>query len=497
VNKVRGKTILWMSLIAMLFSVMMANVGFSAPPTPLPEIYMEPVGRVPGPGGLGQPDDIIPVSVYISNAVNLWSAQFTIKYAPFYAVLVPQDFTAGPFLTEGVEGDDWKMEVVTSGLEGSVTFVILRMAEWWEPHIPVSGSGLLATFNFLVKEGGESPIELVDSILLELIENPYPPPTYLYDGAEIEHTRAGEAYYYGTTGRLLRVNLPDGRKITAGDTFDICAKVKNEGNIPIYLQVVFEIHRFDDGRNIEIRAGQTYGGGGLGEPLPFEYFYVDGYRENPLIGGHEWYNEGDSMVGEPDGNYMYANSAYAWSMFYSFEDVTLAGREIQNVDLQGYTSQPDGSQDWDFDPYVFPWGAWCDSMGGTVGWSWTGGRYYSGGPYDMPEYYINGAIHTEEAFNSAEVFIENYCPSGPEQRIDAMRWKVEYASITPVVYEIYTVMPGVEVELPCITWPSTLEQVGSYELTATIEYSALEDPTFRHYNSMGSTQKTLSFWIVP
>jgi len=495
---VRGKNILWLTLIAMLLSVMMANVGFSAPAAPLPEVYMEPTGRIPGPGELGHPNEIIPIGIYISNVENLWACQFTIAYQPFISVLSPQNYAAGPFLSEGTQDIDWMMNVVTSGLDGTITFIIIRLPQGgWPPppRIGVSGSGLLATFEFLIVEAGESPIELVDSILLETYESA----PNVWELREIEHTLSEEgAYYYGTVGKLIRVNLPDyGHKIKAGQLFHICAKVQNRGDITLYVKVRFEIHRFDDGRNIEIYTGQTYGGGGLGEPLPFEYFYVDGYRENPMIGGHEWYNEGDSMIGEPDGNYMYADTAYAWSMFYSFEDVTLAGRVIQNVDLYGYTAQPQGSTSWDFDPYVFPWGAWCDSMGGSPTWSWTGGRYYSGGPYDMPEYYIGAAIHTEEAFNSAEVMIENYCPSGPEQMIDAMRWKVEYASITPVEVPVYPVLPGEEVELPCVVWPSTEEQIGEYELTATIEYSGIEEVAFRKYNSMPWPQKTLSFEILP
>jgi len=483
VIRVRGKNILLLSLIAMLLSVMMANVGFSVPPTPVPEISMDPTGRIPGPGALGQPGDIYPFAIYISDVVDLWACQFTIKYAPFVAVLSAQDFVAGPFLSEGVEDLDWAMNVVTNAFEGTITFIIMRLPQMVfppPPRVGVSGSGLLATFNFLVVEAGESPFEFGDSILLDSNVN------------EMEHTHGPGGYYYGTTGRLIMVNLPDGRKVKAGDVFRISGKVKNEGEIPLYIQVRYEIHRFDDGRNIEMRAGQTYGGGGLGEPLPFVYLYVDGWSE---LG--EWNNEGNSMVGEPDGNYMWADSAYAFSGLYTFEDLTLAGREVQNVDFFGYTSQPDGSTAWDFDPYVFPWGAWCDSMGGTPGWAWTGGRYYSGGPYDMPEYYLGSTIHQEESINMAEVGIENYCPSGPKQLIDAMRMKVEFASITPVVYEIYTVMPGVELELGDITWPSTEEQIGTYELTATIEYSGIEIPVFRHYNSMGSTQKTLSFEIVP
>jgi hypothetical protein len=505
----RGKSILHLSLIAALLTVMMANVGFSAKPPAPPELYMTPTGRLPGPGELGIPGDIIPVEIYISNVENLWACQFTIAYQPFLSVLSPQTFAAGPFLSEGMQDIDWMMNVVTNGLEGTVTFIIMRLpqVDWPPPpRIGESGSGMLASFEFLVVEGGESPIGLVDSILLETYETE----PNVWELREIEHTLSEEgAYYYGTTVRLIRVNLPYGRKVHAGDLFTIDAKVKNEGTIPIWVKVRYEIHRFDDGRNIEIYSGQTYGGGGLGEPLPFEYFYADQYLGGGTWGIEDgtWTNPG-ALVGEPDSVYSECTTAYGTTGWYAFEDVTLAGRVIQNIDLFGYTAQPDGSTSWDFDPYVYAfdtplddsgnvvYGAWADSMGGTPTWAWTGGRYYSGGPYDMPEYYGTYG-HTEAGFNSLQVFIENYCPSGPRQQIDAMRWKVEYASITPVQVPVYMVMPGEELELGDIIWPSTEEQVGTYELTATIEYSAIEEIAFRKYNSMASPQKTLSFWIVP
>jgi hypothetical protein len=357
----------------------------------------------------------------------------------------------------------------------------------------------------LVVEAGESKIELTEGILLE---------TYLEDSQwklrEIEHTLGEGAFYYGSTARLVRVNLPDyGRKTKAGQVFTIAAKVQNKGTIPLYIKVRFEIHRFDDGRNIEIHSGQNYGGGGLGEPLPFEYFYADQYLggQSWMIEDGSWTNPG-ALVGEPDNVYSECTTAYGTTGWYAFEDVTLAGRVIQNIDLYGYTAQPDGSTSWDFDPYVYCFdtplddsgdvlaAGWTDSLGGTPTWAWTGGRYYQGGPYDMPEYYST-FWHSEAGFNSMQVFVENYCPSGPRQQIDAMRWKVEYASITPVEIPVCMVMPGEYFEMPPVVWPSTDEQIGSYELTATIEYSGIEEVAFRKYNSMASTQKTLSFWIVP
>ncbi len=472
----------------MLLTFMMANVGFSAPPPPVPTIFQDPSGRIPGVPALGHPGEIYSMSINVADVTNVWAVQFTVKYIPFVAVLSAQDFAEGSFLSEGGTYPTM-FNVVTDALAGKASFIIMRLPQPGQPRVGVSGSGVLGTLNFLVKEAGEGTIELIDTILLDTNVN------------EIPHAVGPGAFYAGTTGYLVRVNLPDGRNPRVGDVFTIAPKVRNEGDIGLYVMVRLDIHRLDDGRNIEIRSGQTYGGGGLGEPLPFEYFYVDGYYEAIETGG--WSNVGASLIGEPDGNYASSTSACHLTSMYTFEDVALAGREIQNIDLQGYTSQPDGASN-DFDPYVFAGGVhawtWADSMGGSVPWAWTGGRYYQGSAFDMPEYYDESTgfyLHTEEGFNNIEVLLHNYGASGPRMLIDAMRWRVEFASITPVQIPFYYVPPGEEMELPPITWPVVEDHIGSYELTATIEYSGIDIVTYRHYNSMGSPQKTLFFTIKP
>jgi hypothetical protein len=480
---VRGKNILWLSLIAMLLSVMMVNVG-TAPEAV--KLYIDPTRLPEQAGTMGHIGDVYEVAVKIENVENLWSVGFTIKYAPYVRTLVVSEPLEGPFLKEGWAPGTYFKAVVNS-FEGELNVVIARLGMPGVPAEGAFGDGVLMTLKFNVIEAGDSPIDIIDSTLVNIELTP------------INHKVWG-SYYHGCTANLIRANMPDGRRPKVGDVINFNTKAVNKGDVPIYVRARYYFIRKEDGRAIEIYAGQNYGGGGLGEPLPYEYFYVDGYRENPLIGGHEWYNEGDSMVGEPDDDYMYANSAYAWSMFYSFEDVTLAGREIANVDLYGYTSQPDGSTDWDFDPYVFPWGAWCDSMGGTPDWAWTGGRYYKGSAYDMPEYYIGAAMHTEEGFNSAEVMIENYCPSGPEQRIDAMRWKVEFSPITPVEPPVFLLGPygseTQEIELDPVTWPVTEDHIGTYDVQVTIEYSELYPNLGFTWKNMGEKVATFSFEIT-
>jgi hypothetical protein len=77
-------------------------------------------------------------------------------------------------------------------------------------------------------------------------------------------------------------------------------------------------------------------------------------------------------------------------------------------------------------------------------------------------------------------------------QIDSIRLKVEFAAITPVVYDVFEILPGEELELDNVVWLSGLDHVGSYDLTASIEYTS---ENF-HWNSWGSMQKTSFFTIV-
>ena len=447
--RVRGKNTIWLALIALLLTSLMVSVGSGVTPV---KISITPA-TIPKPPAFGHIGDSFEMAVEVENVNDLWSIGVTVKYAPYGRPIVAGMIMEGDFLAQGGYNTNFAYKIDV--FKGELKMAVTRLLTYGLPVEGASGDGVIATFVFTVAEAGFSDIEIVEVDMRD--SN--------FDVISPFNTFGSD--YYGCYANLINVAMPDGRNPHVGDAITFTSAAKNFGDLPIMVRTRFDLERLEDGRRIKIYSGQNYAGGGLGEPLPFEYLYVDGWSE---LGG--WYNEGASMVGEPDGNYMWADSAYAFSGLYSFEDITLAGREVANVDFFGYTSQPDGSTGWDFDPYVFPWGAWCDSMGGSADWAWTGGRYYAGGPYDMPEYYIGGAIHTEEGINGAEVGIENYCPSGPKQLIDAMRMKIEFSPITPVVIPIYTVEPGEGLELgPFTIGTATEDMIGTYVATATLEYT--------------------------
>ncbi len=478
----RGKNILWLCLIPMLLSVLVTNVGMSAAPPPVAEISITPT-KIPDPGLLGHPGELYAMTVSISDVVDLWAIQFTVDFPPFVGVLWAQDFVEGPFVGAG-----WTygtaFYVTTDSLAGKSTVIIMRMPGPG-PRTGASGSGVLATFNFKVVESGEGSYGVSDPILLDSNVDPIP------------CTLGDTGFYEGTTGSLIRMNLPDGRKVKVGQSFPISAKVRNDGDVPLMVRVVLDIRRMEDARAIELWSGQTYYGGYIGAPPPTTYLYADGYYA-AIEGG--WTNPGASLIGEPDGNVASSTTASALTGFYTFEDITLpwSGYSVMsNVDFDGYTRQSNTAND--FDPYAWTYDefgneivswAWCDSMGGSTSWAWTGQRYYYGA-YDFPEYY--GFPRTETAVNNAELLLHNYGASGILMEIDALRMRIEFATIVPVEAPTYMVGPGEELELDNVVWVSTEDHIGSYELTATIQYTS----EGFHWNSMGSMQKTLSFWIVP
>jgi hypothetical protein len=465
---VRGKKILLLSLIAMFLSVMIVgnNPALAVPRT---HIYIAPA-LIPGPGETGNVGDEFLMACKIDNAADVAAVQVTIGYAPYVSVLTASEFTEGDFMSN--DGNPTLFFYTVDAFQGTFTVVIVRSGGIGNPG--ANGEGTLFTWKFKVIEAGSCAIPIVSSILLNS------------NGSPIGHYNTG-AFYNGNTASLIRVNLPDGRKVKAGDTFTICPKVRNDGDDPLIVRVRLDISRLEDGRQIQIRSGQTYTGGGLGEPLPYTYLYVDEFNE----WYYEWNNDPTNLFGIPDGSYIEGDAHAEWASLYSFEAIALGGKEIAEITLEGYTQYPNGATEAvDIDVYDVTAGfAWWGSLYGTPSWDWHGVRWTSDSVLATCPYLAN-----ETNLNNVQVLVYNYHGDAPDViRLDSMRLKVEFAAITPVIPEEYEILPGEELELDCITWLSDVDHVGSYELTATIEYT--EDGF--SWNSWESQQKTLNFWIVP
>lgn len=432
-------------------------------------MYIDP-SRTPASEQIGYPGDEYTLSVNLDCAVNVWAVQFTIEVAPYVSVLSVSGFTEGDFLSEG-GSHSTLFDYTTNAFAGRSTVTVMRRGD--PPREGVTGSGTLASFKICVVEAGESPINLIDTTLLDP------------EGNLIRH-KASDGFYVGSTASLIRVNLPGGRKITAGENFTINAKVRNDGDIPLYVTVRLDISRTEDARKIEIRPGQTYFGGGLGEPRPFEYLYVDEFNE--LY--YEWNNPPENLFGEPDGLYIEGDANAQWASLYSFESITLAGREIADIFLEGYARYPNGATEAvDIDVHDVAGGfAWWGSLWGTTDWGWHGVRWTTDSVLTT-----SPRLADEAELNNVEILVYNYHGDAPNIiQLDSMRLKVEFANIFPVVFPVYEVLPDEELELDDVIWVSTLDHLGSYELTATIEYTS----EYFKWNSWGSKQKTLFFSIV-
>jgi hypothetical protein len=469
----------------MLLSVLVVNIGVSPANT---KLYLDPT-VIPDPGLLGHPGDEYTMSLKVDDVTDLWSWGCEIHLAPYSSVLNPSNFVEGSFLVEGWEWDPWYgggtyMAYNVDSVHGIIYLANSRLAKK-DPFDPTNiipregatGSGTLVTFKLTVLEAGDSPIELVNTYLLDI------------DGNPISHKATGSEYN-GATARLIRTQLPDGRHMTAGDTFTIESRVKNEGDVPLTVRVRYDISRAEDARIVVIRAGQTYTGGGLGEPLPYEYIYVDEFNE--------WYYEfnGDptNLFGTPDGSYIEGDTNAQWASLYGFESLPLAGRTVAAIWVETYSRFPNGfTEAVDIDLYGFSSVsafAWWGSSWGSTDWGWVGTRWIGGEDVlmQMPE------LADQTELNNVELLVYNYHGDAPDvMQIDSIRLRVEFASIVPLSGEEYVIPPGAEMDLDPVTWVSDMDQVGTYELTATIEYT--EDGY--HWNSWGSAPKTSWFVIAP
>jgi hypothetical protein len=479
VNRVRGKNILWLSLIAMFLSVMFVNVGSGELSEPI--LYIDPP-RIPE-SGFGHPGDEYTMSVKIQDVVDLWTISFRIRIALFTSVLVPSEIYEGDFMKSRPEGSfppEWPTTFIHSvdGLYGIIAVTITRMPISWPPtpNEGASGSGTLMTFKLSVVEAGVSGIKLEDSVLIDSTGHKI--------GHEYLHSE-----YVGVYAKLTQWGLKSRKSVTAGDLISWETYVENMGDEPLYVRVRCDVDRIEDARRIVIRSGQTYGGGGLGEPLPYEYLYLDEFME----WFYEWKNPATNALGTPDGLYIEGDANGQWASLYSFEDITLGGREINDIYLEGYSQYPNGATEAvDIDVYGFSSVssfAWLGSNFGTDSWGWRGIRWTADSVLTiMPE------LADENELNNMAVLIYNYHGDAPDViRVDSMRLKVEFASITPTTPPVFVVQPGEKLVLDPILWPSTADHVGHYAVTVTVEYHSAG----WHWNSWGAKQDTFSFQVKP
>lgn len=503
-NRVRGRNIIWLSLIAVLLGAMTVNLGVSAAPV---NLYLTPT-TIPGPGLFGHVGDSYTVSVNVDDVTDLWGAGFEIHYAPYVSVLTISQIYEGPFLSEGWDpyegmapGTDFSYTVDL--FSGTAYIAIVRLP-YPDPEIPregANGDGVLATFRLTVIEAGECPVEIKESYLLDS------------NGSPMKHT-VTSSFYQGSTAMFIRTEVLPGKSVNVGETMLWYTKVKNKGDTPLYVKVRFDISRLEDARKIVLRTGETYLDGGVGvePPMWIDYLYVNAFTDSYGEGwGWNYVGTAPYLDAVGDGNYIWANDVsedypgfYPYTGKYDFDDFTLdPERVIDRVDVEAYTWYEWGLDEGnDLDTYMrtpyteAPPSQWLGSLWGTgtAGWHtvrWTTDPVTAIFPEMTDPYYLNGARVRFMMYWTADDL------SHGEVQVDAMRLKVTQIpkewGVVPADPAYVVIMPGEELELGVVTWIPKASHVGTYEVTATVEYTS----ELLKWNSWGSKQKTFTINILP
>jgi len=455
---VRGKNIIWLPLIAMLFTVLLMNTGVGAA---MPWISVEPeeisglAVPQPGPDGIWGNEDDIPggrfsVDVYLDKATDLYTYGFALKIAEHAWTLVVTSVTEGPFLGQGGYETDFYYHY--DAFAGYIYVTGTRLG----PETPgVSGSGVLATVGFAVAGPGESHLDLVD---VELFNS---------DGESTKVT-ARSGYYHGPYVDADKDSLQclPGRAINVAEdeAAHFTSTVTNFGTMPLYVKTQVNIWSEDTLRTVH--AGQVF----IGERPPI-YLYVNEYNDIWVEG--DWINPGASVIGEPDGDYTESIVAGAITSVYGFEDLTLGPYDqIDRVVLEGYCQYPNGpTEAVDIDIYDANTFAWWGSLYGASDWGWVTPRWIDASVSDVDPS-ILGPDPTN--LNNLEALMYNYEGNAANpMRVDALRLRVEFAKFLPGydVAWVGTLNPGETVETET-TWLLSSDDLGTYRCAATVEYTS-------------------------
>jgi len=491
---VRGKNILWLTIVAMLIGAMgFLPTGHSQT---VPRIYIDPA-EVPGGGAWGHVGDEYYLSVKIENAENLWAAGFKINFAPYTSVIKVSEFFEGGFLSE--DGFYPANLAYTLDLFHGTVYVAITRIPMGDIY-GVYGNGTLMTFKIAVMEAGQSPLDLVETTLID--------PT----GAPIVHTATG-ALYNGIYVAFERLAIVPGRRPRVGTTIEFKTKVYNPTDTPLRVMVRYDISRLEDGRLIVIRTGQEYFGWGFGETPPIariDYLYADAYTGT--YSGYGWNEQGTApfLDAVGDGNYIWTDMSDPGPLGFpiigkfDFQDIAPlpASESIGDVQIEGYTLYAAGLDEGnDLDTYMrFPNDmtgyptVWVGSLWGTDVWDWHTVRWTT----DTVSTLFPVAM-TEAGLNAARVRYIMYWTADSVAHgrvdVDALRLQVTVQSkwANPLVAPEFIVPPFSYMELDPVVWTAKTDHIGTYNGVATIEYTELGTK----WNSWGSRQKTFSFVIRP
>jgi hypothetical protein len=433
---VRGKNIVLLSLIALLFSMTLPLAGAAG-------CHIRVV-----PEAIHNEDMSITafsIDVNVENVEDLYSVAFKIDYAPYVTVLVCGLATEGDFLSGGgmYETDFvWKIDA----FHGEIKVGNARLGA-----VPgASGTGTIARIDFTVVGPGDSPLALVD---VELYDS---------DG-DLMSCHEHDGRYYGPEVEFRAIEFNPGRTVKLGnsDSITISTTIQNTAQVPLKARVKYDI--IGDDTWYAFYCGQSF----ISHVRPSEYLYVDGYYE---FLEWDWTNPGASVVGMPDGNFAESGVNGAMSSSYTFDDLTLGpGDVIGNVVLEGYSQYPNGAtEDVDIDVYHLPSFGWLGSLYGGPDWAWGGTRWIDATVSDVMPWLL-GTDATD--INNFEALLYNYHGDAPDViRVDALRLRVDFAQFNPIEPGVYELAPGETITVSG-TWSLLPANEGRYMGRAIVEFS--------------------------
>jgi len=319
------------------------------------------------------------------------------------------------------------------------------------PTVGADGDVTLATLKLKIMEAGNCPIDLIE--------------TKLYDHlAHLITCTVVGGYYYGMVADLVHLTLANRpRSLTLDGNQIFHTKVRNDGDMPLYVKVRIDNVRIEDGTKISHWAGQTWTTAPSRAP---EYYYVDNFTNTRST----WtkYGSAPYLDAVGDGNYIEAPTGDTLQdRFYTFQDIDLSdGAKIKTVTLEGYTNGP-YDEAHDFDMYSGSF-TWLGSLYATGDWKWVGTRWA-----DAPASDMDPTLLTEAGFNAYSLLVYNYgAAPGPGNIIDCMRFKVEfYPPVDPPTTPVYVCPPKGTLALDDSMWVLRSSDLGTYAVTGTAYFS--------------------------
>jgi len=451
---VRGKTIFWLALLALLFGGMLPTLSFGQGTI----VYIDP----PAVHNEDMSIDIFSLDINVEDVTDLYGFAFTLDFAPFGRSLSFSACAEGNFLTQG--GYETDFDYVVDNFEGKVKVGNARLGQ-----VPgASGDGLLATINLKVTEAVDTALDY--SMDLEDVE--------LYDdNGDPIPCSVGGSHYYGPYLDLTSASWSvtgkwggDRPYIHWKDTLTFESSVTHTyGTAPLQVKVKFDLTRADGFVNT-VWAGQTV------NPFPRapQLLYADGWYDYWETG--DWIPTTDrtQVLNAPDGQYTEATEGYpdhyGITGAYTFEDIVLGPEDaIDRVYLEGYCQYPMGATgDMDIDvysvtPVVF---TWLGSLYGGSTPAWVEPRWID------PETECVSCVIPQlrggdpTALNDFSVFLFAYYTTpdlfGTPMRCDCLRLRVEFATKFPMDDPIFIIEEGETLDLDPVTWVLTKDIRGYY-----------------------------------